>query len=98
MRGMDGEARVEAFGVQVGDLRRVTGLDDPLYEGVEYRSGVTFALRMVEDGQNVHVGSLIQPFSLTATPATCRPWKRATASSFAVGVRSPFGPAMVDAP
>ena len=31
-----------------------------------------------------------------ASWATCRPWKRAMASSLAVGVRSPFAPAMVD--
>ena len=39
-----------------------------------------------------------QPRSLAASPATCRPWKRAMASSLAVGERSPLGPAMVVAP
>lgn len=47
---LGGEARVEAFGVQVGDLRRVTGLDDAFDEGVEHRSGEVLTLRMVENG------------------------------------------------
>ncbi len=46
---LGGEARVEAFGVQVGDLRRVTGLDDAFDERVEHRSGEALTLRMAED-------------------------------------------------
>jgi len=36
--------------------------------------------------------------NLEAMAATCFPWKRAAASSFSLGIRSPFPPAMVDAP
>src|SRR5688500_17529894 len=38
------------------------------------------------------------PASLDARVATCFPWNLAIASSFLVGWRSPFGPAMVVAP
>jgi len=36
--------------------------------------------------------------SFAVISATCRPWKRAPASSFSLGIRSPLPPAMVDAP
>lgn len=38
------------------------------------------------------------PASLAAMEAACFPWKRAAASSFPLGIRSPLAPAMVDAP
>ncbi len=39
-----------------------------------------------------------QPNSLVAMPATWRPWKRAMPSSCSLGWRSPWPPAMVEAP